>query len=96
VNARLKEFAISAAERVVRKEVKALRNALVKADGDVNELSRKRLTTSTSTHRDHVAETMRISSSAQMNIAACARGYRSTAALMPMHRCDRLYRRIRC
>jgi HK97 family phage portal protein len=63
VNARLKEFAISAAERVVRKEVKALRNALAKAEGDIAAFKAS-ATEFYVTHRDFVAETMRISSSA--------------------------------
>jgi HK97 family phage portal protein len=63
VNARLKEFAISAAERVVRKEVKALRNAWAKSEGDIAAF-KTAATDFYATHRDFVAETMRISSSA--------------------------------
>jgi HK97 family phage portal protein len=60
VNARLKEFAISAAERLVRKEVKALSNARVKAEGDTAAFE-KAVTEFYLAHRVLISETMKIS-----------------------------------
>jgi HK97 family phage portal protein len=60
VNARLKDFALMAAARVVRKEVTALRKAAARVNGDL-EKYRKEVTDFYSTHATFISETMRIS-----------------------------------
>jgi HK97 family phage portal protein len=59
-DARLREFALAAAQRVVRKEVKAIGNAFAKANGNLVEF-KKSIQDFYAAHGSFVAETMRIS-----------------------------------